>query len=205
MKIKFDVSDFKNGDLIIKCQTEQSFRECLSKLEELGLLKNNDLPFFHWKDYHEDTCVLYDGEVLYGCYNDCDVMEEIDIALYEDIDFVIKRDNAIPELKNGMIVELRDNELLIVTTSYYFEDTFLMGKTSWDEVGNYDKNLKNVIDTELDIIAVYKPADGYEHCTVNTFLDNSKKYLDLVWKREAPKKMTLSEISEVLGYEVEIV
>ena len=36
----------------------------------------------------------------------------------------------------------------------------------------------------------------------NLFNDN---YLECIWERKEPKKMTLAQISEALGYEVEVI
>ena len=163
----------------------------------MKVMDRDEIRFMNWKDYGVHTCVLYDGEVLYveeDCY--------IDVVNYKDLIFDTKSD--IPELHSGMIVETRKKELFFVAESYE-EEIFLMGNDRFDELCYYDDNLINTENENLDIIAIYIPLKGLEKMALNGFIDKSKRGLTLIWARKEPKKMTLAQISEALGYEVEVV
>ena len=52
----------------------------------------------------------------------------------------------------------------------------------------------------------YQVIEVYGHTNNRMLLDNSTEDRDLIWKREKDvKKMTLAEICEALGYDVEVV
>ena len=54
----------------------------------------------------------------------------------------------------------------------------------------------------------YKDFDVMKIYTSKAFILNSlfnDKYLECIWERKEPKKMTLAQISEELGYEVEVI
>lgn len=196
--MKFDLTKFKNGKFVVKCETKDDFYDFLNRLIDIGIMKSKEIEFMDWDDYEENTCVLYDGETLYG-----ETSDYYDIIVnYKDISFDIKSD--IPELHSGMIVETRKKDLLFVTESYE-EEIFLMGNDKFDELRYYDDNLINTEDKSLDIIAIYKPLKGLEKMALNGFLNKSKIGMTLIWERKEPKKMTLAQISEALGYEVEII
>ena len=195
--MKFDLTKFKNTEFVVRCETNADFYDFLNKLINMRVMERDEIRFMNWKDYGLYTCVLYDGEVLYG---ESDYYTEI--VNYKDLVFDIKSD--IPKLCNGMVVETRGKELLFVTESYEGK-IFLMGTDRYDEICYYNNNLINTEDEELDIITIYKPLKGFEQRSLNGFIDKSKRGLELIWKRKEPKKMTLAEISEALGYEVEVI
>ena len=196
--MKFDLIKFKNGKFVVKCETKDDFYDFLNRLIDIGIMKSKEIEFMDWDDYEENTCVLYDGETLYG-----ETSDYYDIIVnYKDLSFDIKSD--IPELHSGMIVETRKKDLLFVAESYE-EEIFLMGNDRFDELCYYDDNLINTEDEDLDIVAIYRPLKGLEQRPLNGFIDKQKRGLTLIWERKEPKKMTLAQISEALGYEVEII
>ena len=196
--MKFDLTKFKNGKFVVKCETKDDFYDFLNRLIDIGIMKSKEIEFMDWDDYEENTCVLYDGETLYG-----ETSDYYDIIVnYKDLSFDIKSD--IPELHSGMIVETRKKDLLFVAESYE-EEIFLMGNDRFDELCYYDDNLINTEDEDLDIVAIYRPLKGLEQRPLNGFIDKQKRGLTLIWERKEPKKMTLAQISEALGYEVEII
>lgn len=197
--MKFDLTKFKNKEFVVKCENRNDFYNFLNKLINVGIMKSEEIKFMGWDDYEENTCVLYEGEVLYGKTND---YYDISIVNYEDLSFDTESD--IPKLHSGMIVERRDKQLLFVAESYDGK-IFLMGDNSFDEICYYDDNLINTECEDFDIVAIYKPLKGFEQRTFNGFIDKSKKGIKLIWKRKEPKKMTLAQISEALGYEVEVI
>lgn len=197
--MKFDLTKFKNRKFVVKCESKDDFYDFLNKLVDMGIMESKEIKFMYWNDYEENTCVLYDGEVLYGKISDnyC-----VSIVNYKDLVFDIKSD--IPELRSGMIVETRGKELSFVAESYEGK-IFLMEDDRYDEMCYYDDNLINTEDEGLDIIAIYKPLKGFEQRPLNGFIDKSKRGLELIWERKEVKKMTLAQISEALGYEVEVI
>ena len=197
--MRFDLTKFKNTEFVVECETKDDFYDFLTKLIDMGIMQSKEIEFMDWDDYEENTCVLYDGEVLYGEISD--YYHYISVN-YKDLSFDIKSD--IPELHSGMIVETRKKDLLFVAESYE-EEIFLMGNDKFDELCYYDDNLINTEDKNLDIIAIYKPLKSFEKMTLNGFLNKSKRSLTLIWERKEPKKMTLAQISEALGYEVEVI
>lgn len=81
-------------------------------------------------------------------------------------------------------------------------ELILSGNKGWLR-NTYNRDLTEVdSDSQngaFDIVKVYRPT---VHIMENLFDNN---YLTCIWRRESPKKMTLAEISEALGYEVELV
>ena len=52
---------------------------------------------------------------------------------------------------------------------------------------------------DYDIMKIYE-SKAY---VLEDLFDNN--YLECIWERKEPKKMTLAQISEALGYEVEVI
>lgn len=197
--MKFDLTKFKNKTFVVQCETKNDFYDFINKLINMGIMKSEEIEFMNWNDYEEDTCVLYDGEVLYGGWENDNYTNVVN---YKDL--VFSTNFNIPELHSGMIVERRDKQLLFVAESYDGK-IFLMGDNEFDEICYYDDNLINTEYENFDIVAIYKPLKGFEQRTLSGFIDKSKKGIGLIWKRKEPKKMTLAKISEALGYEVEVI
>ena len=66
---------------------------------------------------------------------------------------------------------------------------------------DYDEELNEnkYFNKDFDVMKIY---------TSKAFILNSlfnDKYLECIWERKEPKKMTLAQISEALGYEVEVI
>ena len=86
------------------------------------------------------------------------------------------------ELKNGMVVELRNGKrFLIVNDRGIGKDTCI----NLDGFFGYDENLYDVIGySEYDIIKIYKT----EGNTFKTLFDNER--LSLIWEREEQPKLS---------------
>ena len=65
----------------------------------------------------------------------------------------------------------------------------------------YDEELNENLyfDKDFDVMKIYT---SKAFILNNLFNDN---YLECIWERKEPKKMTLAQISEALGYEVEVI
>lgn len=114
------------------------------------------------------------------------------------------------DLKTGMRVRTRNGELYLVLkdckTGHYGHQDLLFASFCGDyNIGDdYNNDLicvdSNDTDEDFDIVEVYTAKSGFADIDV---LDRTS--LKSIWKREEKKKMTVAEIEEKLGYEVEIV
>ena len=80
------------------------------------------------------------------------------------------------DLKNGMVVETRNEKLYLV-----FNDR-LLGKDGWDSLTPYNENLSSTYNLiECDIIRVFKVNANKVYC-LNNLLE--KDNLELLWEEE---------------------
>ena len=100
------------------------------------------------------------------------------------------KENLKELLKDGCVVELRNQEKALII------DGYLCGRDFWFHESDYDKGLEHTALRNLDIMKVYSRI-----FTLEKFYQEEK--LNLIWKR-LPKKMTREEIEAALGYEIEI-
>ncbi len=112
-----------------------------------------------------------------------------------------KEDNKM-ELKEGMIIECRNgNRYLLRNVRGYL---ILSANTCWENC-TYDNNFIDIgcyakeFHGDYDIMKIYE-SNAY---VLEDLFNNN--YLTCIWERKEPKKMTLAQISEALGYEVEVV
>ena len=109
-------------------------------------------------------------------------------------------------LKPCMLVKLRNNKLYYVgmtkrgklvfadpknTTFYYELDSYSDDLVYNDGFYGFEKH---------DVMAIYG-LSKYNYGTIDVSIDGR----ELLWQREAPKKMTVRDIQNILGYVVEIV
>ena len=111
-------------------------------------------------------------------------------------------------LKTGMIVTTRDKREYVVfrdalSTYEGSGDVIVNGQTkNWDRLDDYNDNLKIKSGAGYsDIVKVEQANHPYSFMDI----DYDKSSRKLLWERKAPKKMTVSEIAEALGYEIEII
>ena len=106
------------------------------------------------------------------------------------------------ELKEGMIVECRNGDRYLLRNVR--GDLILSANKGWVEYV-YDNNFIDIgkdakaFNGDYDIMKIYE-SKAY---VLEGLFDNN--YLTCIWERKEPKKMTLEQISKVLGYEVEII
>ena len=102
------------------------------------------------------------------------------------------------ELKEGMIIECRNGHRYLLRKV----DDNLIGSNNTGYIGiDYDKDLNEnkYCQEDFDIMKIY---ESKAYVLEDLFDDN---YLECIWERKEPKKMTLAQISEALGYEVEVI
>lgn len=190
--MKFNWEDFKNGKIAVRCDTEEKANEFIKQCYKHGMSWRysctNDI---NWKWYTKYTYYKCDSNL-------CLIYGDINNGLVKPPVVEYKEDNKM-ELKEGMIVECRngyryllrrvDGELIASSNDAYMSL-------------NYDKELNEnkYFDEDCDVMKVYT--------SKALMLDNlfNNKYLTCIWeRRKEPKKMTLAQISEALGYEVEVI
>ena len=106
------------------------------------------------------------------------------------------------ELKEGMIIECRNGDRYLLRNVR--GDLILSANQGWAECV-YDNNFIDIgedakaFNGDYDIMKIYE-SKAY---VLEDLFDNN--YLECIWERKEPKKMTLAQISEALGYEVEVI
>ena len=91
------------------------------------------------------------------------------------------------DLKNGMVVELENNGLLLVMGNV------LIGDGCWSDISNYNDDLSGIGRYSLDIIRVY---DVCEH---PRYIDTFFQHLgEVIWERKKTKEIPLKEAIAVL-------
>lgn len=109
------------------------------------------------------------------------------------------------DIKPRYVVELRDGSLHIAVPVGNEHLLILVGNEGWDYLNSWDIDLKigNGNPSSLDIVAVYGYVQGISNYYRAGRIDTTAR--NILWRRVEPKKMTVSEISDILGYPVEIV
>ena len=110
------------------------------------------------------------------------------------------------ELKEGMIIECRNGDRYLLRTacgklvaSSNNEYINLDYDEELDEELNENKYFNKYFNKDFDVMKIYTS----KAFTLNSLFND--KYLECIWERKEPKKMTLAQISEALGYEVEVI
>lgn len=186
--MKFNWEDFKNsnGKIAVHCKTEAEAEEFIKQCYKHGIkwryCNENDT---NWENVNKEIYYECDGEYIYY-----EKLNKIPVVKY-------KEDNKM-ELEEGMIIECRNKNRYLLRKV----NDMLIGSNfdGWIKA-MYDENLceNHYHDETFDIIKIYKPK---VYTLANLFDD---KYLICIWERKEPKKMTLAQISEALGYEVEVI
>ena len=196
--MKFNWEDFKSGKIGVHCDTEDKAKDFVKECYEHGIKwefsKENET---HWKQYKEDTtymCKDYmcrDGYYLYyGSMHAYDTPDYLNIVEYKEVNKV--------ELKEGMIIECRNGNRYVLRKVY--NELIASSNNEYMSV-DYDEELNEnkYFEIGFDVMKVY---------TSKAFILNDlfeDECLTCIWERKESKKMTLKQISEALGYEVEIV
>ena len=102
------------------------------------------------------------------------------------------------ELKEGMIIECRNGDRYLLRTVCgeliaSSNDAYM--SLDYDEELNENKYFNK----DFDVMKVY----ASKAFILNSLFNDN--YLECIWERKEPKKMTLAQISEALGYEVEVI
>lgn len=189
--MEFNWEDFKNGKIAVHCKTEEEAKEFIKECYKHGMKWcYSDENTTHWDDVSEKNYYNYYICEKYICYGNLDWKPNILTVIN------YKEDNKM-ELKEGMIIECRNGNRYLLRQI----DDELIGSSNTGYIGlHYDKKLNEnqYFIEDYDIMKVYTS----EAFVLNSLFDDD--YLECIWERKEPKKMTLAQISEALGYEVEV-
>ena len=185
--------DFKNGKIAVHCKTEEEAKKFIRQCYKHGLKWHyGNENTTHWNDVSETIYYECDNEhIYYGNFN-----WKINQIIVE-----YKEDNKM-ELKEGMIIECRNGDRYLLRNVR--GDLILSANKGWAECV-YDNNFIDIAEDakafngDYDIMKIY---ESKAYVLEDLFDDN---YLECIWERKEPKKMTLAQISEALGYEVEVI
>jgi hypothetical protein len=116
---------------------------------------------------------------------------------------------TLNDLTDDMIIEIRDGRKYLIISN----TEIMMGVDSWGRIENYDNDLTRD-SCNLNIDKVWKIKSEFWYTSLDYLLTDNYisrmiefDKIELVFDRNAPKvkKMTIQQICDELGYEVEIV
>ena len=118
----------------------------------------------------------------------------------------------LKDLKTGMRIILRDGSEAVVLKDVITphksegkQDMYVYIDGGWMSSSRYNDDLTiKGENKEFDIVKVYAQNNG-EYIDASVLDKNALKYMDKIWERKEKIKMTVSEICEELGYDIEIV
>ena len=191
--MKFNWEDFKNGKIVVHCDTEKEAKKFIKQCYKHGIKWHyGDENNTHWEDADEKIYYECDCEYIYYTHYGNFYWKSNGITVVE-----YKEDNKM-ELKEGMIIECRNGNMYLLKE----QRGKLIGSNfnGWIKL-SYDEELNEneYFDEEYDIMKIYE-SNAY---VLEDLFNNN--YLTCIWERKEPKKMTLAQISEALGYEVEVI
>ena len=194
--MKFNWEDFKNHKCVVCCKTEEEAKEFIHECYKHGISWIHSCENeTNWEWYEKDTYYNCDVELhlSYGNINN---------GLIVDLPVVKYKEDSKMELKEGMIIECRNGDRYLLRNVR--GDLILSANQGWAECV-YDNNFIDIeedakaFNGDYDIMKIY---ESKAYVLEDLFDDN---YLECIWERKEPKKMTLAQISEALGYEVEVI
>jgi hypothetical protein len=187
----FNIDNYK-GNYVMHCKTEEEAKDFCKYLHSLGrkwYAGNSYLKDTCWDDYEENTGYYFNK----GTFGHIHTAYRYGYTILEWSDFM-STEFTKDKLESGMVVEYRNGERRLVVNRLF------IGEIAYGSLGNFDENLKHKCgNSELDIVKVYKAYDNSFECMFKDY------NLTLIWERKEVVKLTVKEICEKLGYDVEIV
>lgn len=197
---EFNWEDFKdeNNKIAVHCKTEEEAKDFCKKMHEHGMKWNTGRTYLECTNYNVfKTKTCYSGYGTYSSYVFYEKREGHTILEWSDY----MKEFTKADLKDGMVVECRDGDRLLVFGHKLLDDN------NFDFINDIADDLtdKKYKDKDFDIMKVYK---------VN--IENVKKLsdilkhenLELIWERIEVKHMTVDEmqkkLEELTGERVEV-
>lgn len=133
---------------------------------------------------------------------------------FAKIDFYEERNCVILEFENFDWFNLNDIEdgMLVVTSDgrkYVKLSSFLVGESPSIPLSSYDYFLCNTYNHRKDIVSVYSSDMLYPYSGIKEIFscdcDTNYAKSHCVYEKSVPRKLTIKQIEEKLGYPVEVV
>lgn len=189
----------KNNKIAVHCKTEEEAKDFCKQMYEHGLKWDNSTNSYiertNWHVLKEKTCYTNHGRYCdkdYYIENDCEILEWSDY---------MKKKFTKADLKDGMIVEQRNNDMYMV-----FGDK-LISKVGFNRLETYDECLMDIQyhNNDYDVMKVFKVNQENVYWLEDIF---KSKNLELIWERTESKKMTTEEmrqkLEELTGEKIEV-
>lgn len=179
----------KNNKIAVHCKTEEEAKDFCKQMYEHGLKWDNSTNSYiertNWHVLKEKTCYTNHGRYCdkdYYIENDCEILEWSDY---------MKKKFTKADLKDGMIVEQRNNDMYMV-----FGDK-LISKVGFNRLETYDECLMDIQyhNNDYDVMKVFKVNQENVYWLEDIF---KSKNLELIWERTESKKMTTEEMRQKL-------
>lgn len=133
-----------------------------------------------------------DGIVLRDYIRCCSWQEFVDVI--RRLIREKKKEFVKGNLKPGMVVECKNGSRYLVVNN--FERKFLLGKTNYCSLDNYNDNLEHLVG-DFDIIKIYFPkyTGNLDFILKHASIDSE----NLIWEKEGIKEVTLKEVADKFG------
>ena len=194
------IERFKDGEFVVNCKTEDQARKFVDICYDNGIeWPRSDKTETHWNIYMEETCYrCYMNDLNYG-YKDFYKDNCYKVVAFDEF---IEGDRGMKkftkdDLKVGMLVECDEMGLCIIMEDSMYGLVYV-NDCGYMMVSDLDDNFENKNDI-YSINKVYSIATNYGLGILD------KHARELLWEREEVKKLTVEEISELLGFKVKVV
>ncbi len=218
MKPKFRLEDY-TGDYVMHCPEKWMAEKFCKLLHNSGrtwvgnhsyVNKPEDpLSGNSWEEERDGTCYNF-NEGMYGSkrfyLSEPGYKIRYKILEFDNFDWSDEKENTMTksDLKVGYVVKFRNEMLGMVMPDESYGLITVNNNGTWTNLFTMDEDMTFAGLPNLEIVEVY----GLNCLHPTKSLQISTEGRDLLWKRKEAKKMTVSEISEIvsksLGYDVEV-
>lgn len=200
----FNINAYKY-DTVMHCKTVKEVKTLFDYLKAKGhpwclnYNKENAYAIAEkvYATYRKDTCINF----KVGGFANIDFYKGKNCVIIEFDDF---NWFSLEDIKDGMLVVTTDGERYIKLSS------FLVGESSCIPFSAYDYFLCNTDNHCKDIITVYSsdmlyPYLGIKELFLSYRCDTGYAQSHRIYEKRPPKKLTIEQIEEKLGYPIEII
>lgn len=204
----FNINEY-NCNTVMHCKTVKEVKILFDYLKAAG---------HPWcPDYNKENAYAI-AKKIYSSYRE-NTCIDFKLSSFANIGFYEKRNCVILEFENFDWFSLDDikDGMLVITSNgerYVKLSSFLVGESSYIPLSAYDYLLCNTYNHHKDIVAVYSsdmlyPYNGIKELFSYGYDTNYAKSHCVYEKRPpvtvVPRKLTIRQIEEKLGYPVDIV
>lgn len=199
----FNINEY-SCNTVMHCKTVKEIKILLDYLKAVN---------HPWCPSYNENNAYEIAEKIYSCYrkNTC---IGVKLGGFAKIDFYEERNCVILEFENFDWFNLNDIEdgMLVVTSDgrkYVKLSSFLVGESPSIPLSSYDYFLCNTYNHRKDIVAVYSSDMLYPYSGIKAIFscdcDTNYAKSHCVYEKSVPRKLTIKQIEEKLGYPVEVV